>query len=208
MLFDRTRPHAFREWRVSPALAQEAAQRALARVERRVARGGGIQAYAVHLAHDRTRVITVEAWAAEADFRRDPDADDTGTGLYRWKATGGAEPTPVDGAGAGVIIIDLFRVWRPVAGPVLAFNIRNGEAFNREPGCLSTTVLRGIGAGAIATYARWRSVEDFAAAFSKLSGRQAADADGVNRQAARMTFGLIRPDYHSYDLVAFSGDIG
>jgi heme-degrading monooxygenase HmoA len=149
----------------------------------------------------------VEAWADEAAFRSDPDAAEPGAGLYTWKATGGVEPTPVDDLDGAVIIIDLFRIWRPVVGPVSAFNIRNSEAFNRQPGCISTTVFRGIGTGAIATYARWRSVEDFAAAFSKLTNRRAADTDGVNYEAKRMTFGMIRPDYHSYELITLSADV-
>ncbi|MCZ8158840.1 MAG: hypothetical protein O9256_03010 [Rhizobiaceae bacterium] len=158
--------------------------------------------------HDHlTRLVTVEAWTNEQAFWVDPESKTSGVGLYRWKATGGADPTPVRDENAGVIIIDLFRVLRPLVGPVSSFNVRNGLAFNRQPGCISTTVLRGIGTGAIATYARWRSVDDFAAAFSKLTGRNAADADEVNLEAGRMTFGLIRPDYHSYKLIGFGGDV-
>jgi heme-degrading monooxygenase HmoA len=121
------------------------------------------------------------------------------------RSTPGQRPadasTPVDDPGAGVIVIDTFAVWRPLLGPVSSFNIRNGEAFNRSPGCISTTVLRGVGVGSIATYARWRSVADFAAAFSTATGKPAQSADDVNRAAARMTFGFIRPDHHSYELV-------
>lgn len=204
-MLDHRRPHAFREQRVSPGAAGSGSAAAVISAKARAARHSGLAAYAVHLSHDRTRVMTVEAWRNVDAYRTDCDADLPGSGLFSWAATGGIDPTPVDDPGAGVIIIDLFSVWRPLLRPVSAFNIRNGAAFNREPGCLSTTVLRGIGTGAIATYARWSSVEAFAAAFSKITRRHAADADGVNRAAARMTFGLIRPDYHSYDLIACEG---
>lgn len=202
MFFDRKRPHAFREQRVTLQTAADAARRAVDAAEQRAARAPTLQAYAVHFAQDRTRVVTVEAWQDRASYEADADAGLAGSTLYAWAATGGQEPTPVTDTAAGVIIIDLFTVWRPLLGPVSKFNIRNGEAFNREPGCISTTVLRSLHTGGIATYARWRSPEDFAAAFAKLSGKPARCPDDVNVEAARMTFGFIRPDYHAYDLVA------
>lgn len=205
MLFDRRRPHVFRERRVTPGEAEVISRAEVAAAEQRAARGGP-EAFAVHLAHDRTRVVTVEAWRSADDCRHAPDTPDGSVAVYEWAATGGLEPTPVADDSAGVIIVDLFRVWRPLIRPVAAFNIRNGEAFNRQPGCISTTVLRSSATGGIATYARWRSVGDFAAAFSALTGRKARTADDVNRAAASMTLGLIRPDYHSYELVAVSGD--
>ncbi|MGO9134686.1 MAG: hypothetical protein ACLP8A_11670 [Methylovirgula sp.] len=159
----------------------------------------------VHVAQDRTRVMIVEAWRDALAYRADPDARAPGSALCAWVATGGAEPTPVDDLGAGVIVIDLFAVWRPLVGPISKFTVRNGEAFNREPGCISTTVLRGIGNGSIATYARWRSAEAFASAFAEITGRAARTPDDVNVAAAKMTLGLIRPDYHAYDLVVFKG---
>lgn len=171
----------------------------------RADRHNGLEAFAVHLSHDKLRVMTVEAWRNTAAYRAEAEADEPEAAVFEWAATGGIDPSPVDDGDAGVIIIDLFQIWRPLLRPVSAFNIRNGEAFNREPGCLSTTVLRGIGTGAIATYARWSSPAAFAAAFSKITGRRAVDPDGVNRAAARMTFGLIRPDYHAYDLIAYQG---
>jgi heme-degrading monooxygenase HmoA len=205
MLLDRRRPHAVREVRTAPPDADACARRAVAAVEARARRATALEAYAVHLASDGTRVVTIEAWRDAEAFRADPDARAPGTGLYRWAATGGREPTPVDDADAGAIVIDVFSVWRPLVRPVSMFNIRNGEAFNRHPGCISTTVLRGIGHGHIATYARWRSVADFAAAFAAATGWGVAGTDDVNRATARMTFGLIRTDYHGYTLVAAEG---
>lgn len=202
MLFDRRRPHVFRALRVSPSEAEAISRAEVAAAEARAARGGP-EAFAVHLAHDRTRVVTVEAWASAADARHFPATPGGSAALYEWAATGGLEPTPVADDSAGVIVIDLFRIWRPLVRPVAAFTIRNGEALNQQPGCISTTVLRGT--GRIATYARWRSVEGFVAAFSAVTGRKASTADDVNRAATSMTFGMIRPDYHSYELVAFSG---
>lgn len=205
MMFDRLRPHAFREMRVSPSEAETVARGAMADAKRRMTRAPALEAYAVHLAKDRTRVITVEAWSDAQSYRADPDARTPGAALYAWAATGGIEPTPVDDPRAGVIVIDLFAIWRPFVGPVSKINIRNGEAFNREPGCISATVLRGLGTGRIATYARWRSEDAFAAAFAKLTGKTVQNSSDVNAAAAKMTFGLIRPDYHAYDLIAFEG---
>lgn len=203
MLLDRFRPHAFRVEAVTPGIIDTALARTRQALEQRAKRSAGLQGYALHKAYDGSRIVTVEAWRNEAAFRADADAADPDVVLYAWAATGGRDPTPVADDGAGVIVIDTFRVWRPLLGLVSSFNIRNGEAFNRAPGCISTTVLKGIGAGSIATYARWRSAADFAAAFSQATGRRAATADDVNQAAAKMTLGLIRPDYHSYALTAF-----
>jgi quinol monooxygenase YgiN len=203
MLLDRVRPHAFRVQSVTPTSMDAALDHAMQTLLARAQRSAGLQGYALHRAQDSKRIVTIEAWSDEAAFRADKDANDLQAALYAWAATGGCDPTPVEDTSAGVIIIDTFNVWRPFVRPVSWFNIRNGEAFNRAPGCISTTVLRGIGAGSIATYARWRSVEDFAAAFSTSTGKAASSADEVNRAAARMTMGFVRPDYHSYDLVAF-----
>lgn len=206
MFFDRQRPHAFREFRTGPGRADLLVERQLRLGEQRAARAPACEAWAVHVARDRTRVIVVEAWRSVADYRRDPDADHADAALYSWAATGGVEPTPIEDDTAGVIVIDIFSVWRPLVGPVSAFNARNGTAFTREPGCISTTVLRGVTAGRIATYARWRSEGDFVAAFAKVTGRSVASTDDVNTAAARLTLGFIRPDYHSYDLVAVGGE--
>lgn len=203
MLFDRNRPHAFRVLATNPARVGETVAATERTLKARADRCDALQAYALHRAHDDMRIVAVEAWRDEAAYRAHPDAQDKHAMLYTWAATGGREPTPVDDAGAGVIVIDTFQVWRPLLGPVSRFNIRNGEAFNRAPGCISTTVLRGLGVGSIATYARWRSVEDFAAAFSQSTGKLARTTDDINRTAARMTLGLIHPDYHSYELIAF-----
>ncbi|TFL16564.1 hypothetical protein [Jannaschia formosa] len=206
MLFDRHRPHAFRERRVEPAAAQAVAAAEEAAVLRRATRAPGLRAWAVHLAHDRMRVVTVEAWNSADAFRQDPDAREPGVGLFAWVATGGRKPTPVDDPEAGVIVIDTFPVWRPLVRPVSLFNARNGEGFNRQPGCVSTTVMRGLGVGRIATYARWRTVADFTAAFTATTGHPVDSTDAINEAAARMTAGLIRTDYHAYDLVAFQGE--
>lgn len=207
MFLDKRRPHAFRERHIVPHEMDKAVEDAIAAAERRMSRHSGLENYAVHAAQDRTRIVTVERWASIDAYRYDRDAAMPGSQLYDWGATGGIVPTPLADKYAGVIIIDIFRIWRPLLHPVSAFTIRNGRAFNQEPGCISTTVFRGITAGAIATYARWESPHAFAAAFSKLTGRHAVDPDSVNHAARRMTMGLIRPDYHVYDLVAVGGAV-
>ena len=206
MLFDRERPHAFREIRVTPGRAASVAAAERDAAVRRGARSAACQAWAVHVATDGSRVVAVEAWHDVRAFRRDTDADRSGAALFAWVGTGGLEPTPVSDAKAGAIVIDLFSVWRPLAGPVSAFNVRNGEAFNRQPGCVSTTVLRGLTAGRIATYARWRSEADFLAAFTTIMGTPVGSLGDINRAAARKTLGMIRPDYHAYELFATGGD--
>jgi heme-degrading monooxygenase HmoA len=202
MLFDRRRPHVFREFRVTSSTINITAKTQLAAIERRFARHSGMEEWALHASKNGLRVIIVEAWRNAADFWSDPDSKEPGTALFDWIGTGGQEPTPVTAPNAGVIVIDMFNVWRPLVRPVSAFNLKNGDAFNREPGCISTTVLRGNGVGRIATYARWRSEADFFAAFTKQTGKPVASTDDINAAAARMTFGFIRPDYHSYDLIA------
>ncbi len=206
MLFDRHRPHAFREFRGDPSEIDAIAQAQQSALEERAARCDALESYALHLALDRTRVIAVEAWRDAEAYHRDLDAKNQGTGLYTWAGTGGREPTPVEDDSAGFIVIDIFPVWRPLVRPVSAFNLKNGETFNRQPGCISTTVLRGAGVGSIATYARWRTLEDFFAAFEVSTKKKVASTDDINEAAARMTFGFIRPDYHAYDLIAFKGD--
>lgn len=206
MLLDPSRPHAFREVRTDPARADAAAEAACDDIRSRVRRASGLAAWAVHLAHDRTRVVTVEAWHDAAGYRADADARMPGAALYKRVGTGGIDPTPVTDPAAGVIVIDIFPVWRPLVRPVSKFNLRNGEAFNRQPGCVSTTVLRGITRGRIATYARWRTVTDFLTAFEATTGGRVAGTNDINAWAARKTFGLIRPDYHSYDLIDCGGN--
>jgi hypothetical protein len=121
--------------------------------------------------------------------------------LYRRTATNGVDPTPVTDPTAGVILIDSFRVWRPLVRPVSAVTVRNGRAFQRAPGCFSTTVRRSTTSGRIATYARWRTTEDFLAAFTAVQGVAVDSTDDVNRAAAAMTRGPLRTDYHTYELV-------
>lgn len=198
MEFDRSAVHVFREKRTSPATAVGVSAREIGRAQARAGRSASLRAYRVHRSLDAQRVITVETWSDRASFHADADAREPGAAAYRWLATDGVTDGKRD---EGVIVIDLFAVFRPIAPLVAAFNIRNGRSFNQAPGCLGTTVLRGIGSGRIATYARWRSVGDFAAAFSEVTGRAVTDTDGVNAAAARMTFGLIRTDYHAHDLI-------
>lgn len=199
MLFHHHRPYAFREERIRPVEAAQAARDALATIRRRSERGQGLEAFALHLAEDRTRLVTVEGWRDAKSFREDQAIHGTGSALFTWTATDGRNPTPADHAALGVIIIDLFQVWRPLVRPVCAFNIRNGRVLNAHSGCVSTTVLRGQ--GAIATYARWASTEDFLAAFTTLTGKPAGSTAELNATAARMTFGVVRPDYHTYELI-------
>jgi heme-degrading monooxygenase HmoA len=206
MLFDRTRPHAFREYRVAPSDAHQTATEQVNRARVRAARSQDCQAWAVHVAKDATRVIVVEAWRDIRAFQDDADAHETGCALYKWAATGGREPTPVQDTTAGVIVIDIFPVWRPLLRPVSAFNIKNGESFNKHPGCISTTVLRGVTAGSIATYARWRSEADFFDAFEMATKAKVSSTQDINDFAIKKTFGLLKPDYHIYDLVEFQGD--
>ncbi|MGL5929239.1 MAG: antibiotic biosynthesis monooxygenase family protein [Dermatophilaceae bacterium] len=201
--------HAFRQYDTDPSRAERLAARA-AEAARHQSASDGCLSWTVHLAHDRTRVVTVEAWRDLASFR---DGALTGpqsvvdgvrpdVALYRHAGTGGVDPTPVGDPASGVTVIDVFRVWRPLIRPVSAFNLRNGEAFNRDPGCVSTSVLRGITAGRIATYARWRSTEDFLRVFSATQGHPVQSTDEVNATAARISRGLVRTDYHAYDVVS------
>jgi quinol monooxygenase YgiN len=207
MLFDRIRPHAFREVHVTAATASFEAQRQRDALMARAARKSGLENWALHLSIDKQRIIIVEAWRNTAAYWADPDASQRHSVLYTWAGTGGIEPTPVNDPNAGVIIIDIVRVWRPLLRPVTAITLRNGEAFNREPGCISTIVLRGKNAGRLATYARWRSESDFFAAFTKQTGKPVASCGNINAAAARMTFGFIKPDYHAYELVSCDGDV-
>lgn len=203
MLFDSRRPHVFREELVTPSNATMAAARTQDRATERISRYGACEELAVHLAKDKTRIVTVEAWRDLASLRKDADLAASGTASYVRAATDGVDPTPVNDPNSGVIVIDMFAVWRPLLWPVSVFNIRNGKAFNAHPGCISTTVLRGIGIGAIATYARWRSIADFLDAFALQTGHSVDSTDDINTAAARMTLGLIKPSYHAYDLISF-----
>lgn len=204
MLFDAHRPVSFREVRTRPDRIGEVVATERSAVEDRANRNAALAGWALHRSLDAQRIVVVEAWQDERAFK-DRDACQS-TALYLLVGAGGLVPTPVGDSAAGVIIIDLFPVWRPLLRAVAAFNLKNGEAFNRAPGCISTSVLRGVTTAGIATYARWRTVEDFTAAFARQTGRSATSIDDVNRAAARMTLGLIRPDYHAYELVASGGD--
>ncbi|MGL4178352.1 MAG: antibiotic biosynthesis monooxygenase [Dermatophilaceae bacterium] len=200
--------HAFKQYDIDPGRAEHLAALAV-RAARHQANAGGCLGWTVHLAHDRTRVVTVEAWRDPASFRDGAHVGERAVvdgvrpdiALYRHAGTGGADPTPVGDPASGVTVIDVFRVWRPLIRPVSAFNLRNGETFNRDPGCVSTSVLRGITAGRIATYARWRTTEDFLRVFSSSQGHSVRSTDEVNAAAVRISRGLIRPDYHAYDVV-------
>jgi heme-degrading monooxygenase HmoA len=206
MLFDRIRPHAFREYRVVPREADKAAKEQANRARERASRSPNCQAWAVHVAKDATRVMAVEAWRDRDAFRVDADANEPSAVLYSWAATGGREPTPVEDPAAGVIVIDVFSVWKPLVRPVSAFNIKNGQSFNKHPGCVSTTVLRGLDVGSIATYARWRSEADFFDAFEIAAKVKVKSTQDINDFAVKKTFGLLRPDYHTYDLFEFQGE--
>jgi hypothetical protein len=206
MLFNRQSPHVFREYALSSQDMAATLRKQQESAKKRAGRTDALQAYAIHAAHDKSRVIVVEAWRDVASFRSDPDASEPTARLYSWAGTGGVEPTPVEDANAGVIVIDIFSLWRPLVYPVSWFNLKNGETFNRQPGCISTTVLRGSGVGSIATYARWRTLEDFFAAFEVSTKKPVASTDDINAAAAKMTFGVVRPDYHAYDLIAYEGE--
>lgn len=206
MLFSRSSPHVFREYRVDPARADGDAAGAVDTARALVAAGVGCTAWAVHVSHDRLRVVTVEAWSDERAVRAHVHRGDLPgrrptTGIYRRRATGGLDPTPVTDPDAGVIVIDCFRVPRPLVRPVSAFTVRNGRAFSASPGCVSTTVLRSTGSGRIATYARWRTADDFLAAFTATQGTAVSGTDDINDAAAAMTRGLLRTDYHTYSLL-------
>ncbi|MGF1662860.1 MAG: antibiotic biosynthesis monooxygenase family protein [Kineosporiaceae bacterium] len=209
MLLAHARPHVVRQYETLPDAAPGVATAAVGHARDLQDRDVGCLAWAVHLSHDGRRVVTVETWKDEATFRRASRSaasdrstpSPTDVQLYRWVGGDGVQPTPVTDPAAGVVVIDVFRVWRPLLRPVSAFNLRNGRDFGRQPGCVSTTVMRSVTAGRIATYARWRTVEDFLAAFSTLTGRPVASTDDVNEAAARMTRGFLRTDYHAHDLV-------
>jgi len=202
------RPHAFRQYDLTdPATTTQVAMAATTAAHDLHARDVGLQAWAVHRSLDGLRVVTVERWQDRACFQRSGTAGDLShlrpdTALYGWAGTDGASPTPVGDPVHGVTTIDVFRIRRALIRPVSAFNLRNGRTFNQQPGCVSTTVLRGMGVGRIATYARWRTAEDFYTAFSILNGTEVSSTDDINTWAARRTRGLIRTDYHIYRHVA------
>jgi len=204
MLMDRRTLKIFREYRVEPSQALSTANEQRDRAHERSSRSAKLKGWAVHLAHDRTRIVVAEAWQETLNTRSEGELDEHAV-LYEWAGTGGVEPTPVDDDSAGLIVIDIFAVWSALIGPVSAFNLKNGKAFNSHPGCVSTTVLRGRTRGRIATYARWRSIKDFLDAFQASAGGAVRSLEDINTFAARKTFGLIRPDYHSYDLYAAGG---
>ncbi len=211
MLLTGERPQALRTYRTEPRDADRVAREAVAAARAVRDREVGCEGWAVHLSHDRLRVVTVEAWRDAAAFRAagtlgDVAARRPDTVLYRRAGTGGADPTPVGDPGLGVTVIDVFPVRRPLVGPVSAFTLRNGAAFGRQPGCVGTTVLRGLSAGRIATYARWRTTGDFLAAFTAVQGTAVDSTAAVDAATARLSRGLLRTDYHVYDLV--DGDAG
>lgn len=206
MLFNPSREHVIRQYDVTPHHAAEVTDRAVAAARWLHERDIGCEAWAVHRSPDGLRVLTVEAWSSTQAYRHagrlgtleQPASD---VSRYTCAGTGGVSPAPVEDSTAGVVVIDVFRVPRPLLRPATAFTLRNGRGFDQQPGCLSTTVLCGITAGRIATYARWRTVEDFLVAFETMSGTAVDSTDAVNRFAARRTLGLVRTDYHVYDLV-------
>jgi hypothetical protein len=206
MLLTEERPQAFREYRVDPEEAGAVGTAAVAAARTLHASAVGCTGWAVHVSHDRLRVMTVESWWDAGSYRRAgtlghvPGRRPT-TALYRHVDTDGVTPTPVSDPSAGVIVIDCFRVWRSLVRPVSAFNVRNGRTFNRSPGCVSTTVLRSTAAGRIATYARWTRTEDFLAAFAAGRGTSVTGTDDINRATAALTRGLLRTDYHTYELL-------
>jgi hypothetical protein len=201
MFFNADDPHIFRVAEVTATAAAAMAKAHDAHAQS-LMRRGGLAAYVVHLAQDRTRVVTIEAWRSLAQARQAASPDGTFSAVYRMAASSGQAAIPLIDASQGVVVIDTFSVWRPLLRPVSAFNVRNGRAFNQSPGCVGTTVLTGVDKGTIATYAHWRSVDDFLQAFSRQTGRAAQSTDDVNRAVSKMTFGLLHTDYHSYDLFA------
>ncbi|HSK58837.1 MAG TPA: antibiotic biosynthesis monooxygenase [Actinomycetospora sp.] len=206
MLLTEERPQAFREYRVDPEEAGAVGTAAVAAARTLHARAVGCTGWAVHVSHDRLRVVTVEAWRDAESYRRagalgHPAGRRPTSALYRHVATDGVTPTPVGDPTAGVIVIDCFRVGRSLVRPVSAFNVRNGRAFNRSPGCVSTTVLRSTAAGRVATSARWTRTEDFLAAFAAARGTSVAGTEEINRATAALTRGLVRTDYHTYELL-------
>lgn len=205
MLLTADRPQVFREYRVHPRDADRVAKDAVEAARALRERGGGCEAWAVHLSHDRLRVVAIEAWRSSAAYLRAGLAGDLqpvagvaqDAALYQRAGTTGVDPTPVADPSLGVVVIDVVRLWRPLVRPVSGVNLRNGRAFAQQPGCISTTVLRAQSAGRIATYARWRSTQEFLAAFSTTTGTP-VDSTAA---AARMTRGLVKTDYHAYDLL-------
>ncbi|MBL8972550.1 MAG: antibiotic biosynthesis monooxygenase [Myxococcales bacterium] len=203
-------PHAFRRHDVTPTDADDVTARAVAVVRELAAAGVGCEDWAVHRSHDRLRVITIEAWRDEKAFRSagargELSGRQGDTALYRFAGPPALEPLALADEGKGIIAIDIFSVWRLVAGAVAAFNLRNGRAFHEQPGCFGTAVLRGRAAGRIATFARWESEEHFITAFQKVAGVPVDSLEAINAAAARMTRGFVRPDYHSFDRVERGG---
>ncbi|MGL5811652.1 MAG: hypothetical protein ACRCYQ_17055 [Nocardioides sp.] len=196
------------EYRTSPDQADAVADQAISVASETSTEARGCTGWAVHGAHDGRRVVVFESWSAERAYRAvERRATIAGravtSDVYRrvGPATHSLLPTVSPETDPAVVVIDCFEVWRPLAWPVSAFTRRNGRAFDRSLGCLGTSVLRGTSSGRIATHARWRRLEDFCTAFTTVQGTAVSSTDDINRVAATMTRGLLRPDYHAYDVV-------
>ncbi len=165
--------------------------------------------WTVHLAVDGMRVVTTEIWgdadAAAAALRTPKGTPEAGRDARRYRyvaSTGAAIDLGGGEGGPGVLIIDRIPVPRPLTRPIAAFTARNGRAFADSAGCLGTAVLRSRPGGRIATYARWQSEQHFLDAFSATQGTPVSSLAEIDATTARMTRGLIRTDYHRYELVA------
>ncbi len=131
MLLTEDRPQVIREYRTAPEEADRVGAEAVAAARALCASDVGCDGWAVHLSHDRLRVVTVEAWCDAASYGRHGQRGDLprrrpASALYRHAATDVVDPTPVADPAAGVVVIDCFPVWRPASRPVTAFTVRNG----------------------------------------------------------------------------------
>ncbi len=162
---------------------------------------------ALYAARDKTRLISIQGWSTEAAAKEQVassiqtvhDSTYHSQGIYKVAHVGGSKPQALGTQAAGTVILDMFSIWWPLVWPVSKFNIRNGRQFNDHPGCVCTVVL--TGRGRISTYAVWRTTEDFLDAFHRATGHAVKSTQDINDYAAKLTRGLMRPDYHVYDLV-------
>lgn len=90
-----------------------------------------------------------------------------------------------------------YRVAGVAAATVAAGAVAAARGLrSRDVGCTGWAVH--LSHERIATYARWRTTEDFLAAFT---ATQVDGTDGVNQAVAAMTRGLLSTDHHTYELV-------
>lgn len=182
------------------------------------AKQSGCTGVAVHRSLDGVRVLSFSQWETEAhiknalqnvQIRKQHEqsrriAGKSETGLYTVIHTDNPEiqgGTAISTEYKGAVVIDVLAFPRLLRVVVEWFTLSNGRQFALQPGHRSASVMRGREGGRIATYARWESESAFFDAFGKVAGTSVTSMKELNDAASRKTFGLIRPDYHAYEVV-------